>query len=210
MREISKKLKEHYRDCFSKHGPTSKGVDWGDKDWAADIRQYKMLEVVQQQRTNSISILDVGCGYGSLADVIRKENLNIEYTGIDIVSEMIDCAKERHSSFQFLSGDIFSLDGCKYDYVVCNGVITQKLDSSTLLMNQYAQDLIKKMFDLCRVGIAFNIMNTHVTFQNDNLYHRNPAEMLGWCMSELTPRAKLDCAYKLWYEYTVYLYKETG
>ena len=144
MREISKKLKEHYRDCFSEHGPTSKGVDWGDKDWAADVRQYKMLEVVQQQRTTSISMLDVGCGYGSLADIISKENLNIEYTGIDIVSEMINYAKKRHSTSQFLYGDIFNLNECKYDYVVCNGVITQKLDSSTLLMNRYAQDLIKK------------------------------------------------------------------
>ena len=99
--------------------------------------------------------MDVGCGYGSLADVIRKENLNIEYTGIDIVSEMIDCAKERHSFFQFLSGDIFSLDGCKYDYVVCNGVITQKLDSSTLLMN-HAQDLIKK----CLIFVGLELHST--------------------------------------------------
>jgi len=208
MEEISKKLKEHYARCYSEYGATGKGVDWGDKDWAADIRQHKMLEVVRHPRQTSVSMLDVGCGYGSLADVIRKENLDIQYTGIDIVSEMIEYAKKRHHSFKFISGDIFSLNEPKYDYVVCNGILTQKLDASTLLMNQYAQDLIRRMYDLCRVGIAFNIMNTHVNFQKDNLYYRNPIEMIGWCASELTPRIRLDCAYKLWYEYTVYLYKE--
>ena len=50
-------------------------------------------------------------------------------------------------------------------------------------------------------------MTTHVNYQADNLYYRNPAELLAWCMSELTPRVRLDHAYPLW-EYTLYLHRD--
>ena len=95
----------------------------------------------------------------------------------------------------------------QYDYVVCNGILTQKVSASTLTMNQFAQRLISRMFDICNNGVVFNVMSTYVNFQKDNLYYRNPAELMAWCMSEFTPHVRFDCAYDLWYEYTVYLYK---
>jgi SAM-dependent methyltransferase len=207
MEEISKILHDHYRNTFVEHGSTSKGVDWGDKEWAALLRQNKMLEVIREPIATKSTVLDVGCGYGALADVIMKKRLNISYTGVDIVEEMVAEGKKRHPSYQFICGDIMDAEIGKYDYVFCNGILTQKLNASTLLMNQFTQRLIKKMFDTCNYGVAFNVMTTFVNFQKDNLYYRNPAELMAWCMSELTPHVKIDCAYDLWYEYTVYLYK---
>lgn len=207
MNEISKKLRSHYTKTFLEYGATSRGVDWGEKEWAANLRQLKMLEIVNIEKNGRETILDVGCGYGALADVIKIANLNLEYTGIDIVQEMIDEAKKRHNDFKFKVSDIFDIQEEKYDYVVCNGILTQKLDCSTLAMNKFAQNLIKKMFDICKNGVVFNTMSSYVNFQKENLYYRNPSEMMAWCMSELTQHIKIDCAYKLQYEYTVYLFK---
>ena len=97
--------------------------------------------------------------------------------------------------------------GKKYDYVVCNGIMTQKLKASNIDMDKFSNLLIKKMWSLCNVGIAFNVMSTHVNHQVENLYYRNSIELLGWCTSELTSKFKIDASYKLWYEYTVYLYR---
>lgn len=210
MEEVSKILYDHYRKTFGEHGPTSKGVDWGDKEWAALLRQNKMLEVVREREKNRVSLLDVGCGYGALADVIEGRQLDISYTGVDVVEEMVVEAKKRQPVHQFICGDIFEVNIGKYDYVVSNGILTQKGGASTLTMNQFAQRLIRRMFDVCNHGIAFNIMTTYVNYQKENLYYRNPAELMAWCMSEITPHAKIDCAYDLWYEYTVYLYKPEG
>ncbi len=207
MDEVSKILHDHYRKTFIQHGSTSRGVDWGDKEWAAVLRQNKMLDVVKHHSKDRVSLLDVGCGYGALADVIKEKHPNILYTGVDVVEEMVMDAKTRHPLHQFIWGDILEVDIGKYDYVVCNGILTQKVSASTLAMNRFAQRLIKRMFDVCNCGVAFNIMTTYVNFQKENLYYRNPAELMAWCMSELTPHAKIDCAYDLWYEYTVYLYK---
>jgi hypothetical protein len=51
------------------------------------------------------------------------------------------------------------------------------------------------------------VMTSKVNFYANNLYYRNPSEMLAWCQMEITPFVKLNHAYPL-YEYTVYLYRE--
>lgn len=97
----------------------------------------------------------------------------------------------------------------KFDYVVCNGILTQKLDSSIFEMDKYAKKIVKKMYELCEIGIAFNLMTTHVNYFASNLFYRNPIELLAWCMTEITPKVRLDHAYPL-FEYTIYLYRENA
>lgn len=207
--KISQLLCEHYSNTFIKHGRNSKGVDWGDNKTGHLLRLEKMLNVIDVTSVSTAcSILDVGCGYGSLLELIRQKKMPIKYTGVDISLPMINSAKSLHPNDEWKCIDILN-DSCsgQYDYVVCNGILTQKLNVSHKLMDRYAHELIKKMFSLCRVGIAFNVMTTHVNFQVDNLYYRNPAELLAWCMSELSSKVRVDHSYPL-FEYTIYLYRE--
>ena len=53
------------------------------------------------------------------------------------------------------------------------------------------------MFDLSRHGIAFNMMSTRVDFMADNIYYQNPADLLHWMRTELTPRVRLDHGYSM-------------
>ena len=205
MNKISEILRSHYSEKYLKYGATSEGVDWGSDPTLAKIRQEKMLGIIKgKDRT---SLLDVGCGYGHMAEIILEKQLPISYCGIDVVDEMINSARKIYPEFTFYNGDYLVENSKRYDYLICNGVLTQKLTASILDMNVFAQELIAKMYAFADKGVAFNIMNTHVNFQRDNLYYRNPVELIGWCTSELTPHLVLDSAYKLWYEYTVYLYK---
>ena len=206
MHKISKCLQNHYSDKYSKYGPTSEGVDWGSNSDLAAIRQAKMLGVIKESK-DEVTLLDVGCGYGHLAEIISKSHKQIKYSGVDVVADMRVHAKKTSPQFDFYHGDFLTGEFGVFDYLVCNGILTQKLTATTLEMNLFAQDLIKKMYQVSRKGIAFNVMNTHVNFQIDKLYYRSPVELLGWCTSELTPHVVIDAAYKLWFEYTVYLYK---
>jgi SAM-dependent methyltransferase len=203
---ITTLLRNHYRRTFLTHGANSRGVDWGENEGNARLRQEMMLKVLRPGHERG-SILDVGCGYGALAGVIKERGLALAYRGIDVVREMVDEGRRRHPDCDFMQGDVLDIEVDSHDYVVCNGILTQKLGASTLEMNRYAQRLIRKMYETCRVGAAFNMMTTHINFQRESLYYRNPAEILAWCMSELTPRVRIDCAYDLWYEYTVYLFR---
>jgi SAM-dependent methyltransferase len=205
--KITEALRTHYQRSFREHGATAKGVDWGEK--ADDlVRRYeKMAAVIPPGEAGPLSLLDVGCGFGGLLDHLRARNVAVDYAGIDIVPEMIANARMRHAGTRFILGDIFdSAELDRYDYLVCNGILTQKLDASGSDMDEFAGLLIRRMFSLCRKGIAFNVMTTKVNHFANNLYYRNPAELFAWCLTELTRYVRIDHAYPL-YEYTMYLYR---
>jgi len=205
--KITAALRSHYERSFRAHGPTAKGVDWGEK--AADLacRYDKMAAVIAPGEPGPASLLDVGCGFGGLLDHLRARGITADYTGIDVVPDMIETARARHPGARFVLGDIMTADDAgAHDYVVCNGILTQKLDVPAAEMDAFAAALIRRMFALCRKGIAFNVMTTKVNYFANNLYYRNPAELFAWCLTELTRHIRIDHAYPL-YEYTMYLYR---
>lgn len=208
MDPISEALGRHYAETFERHGPTSLGVDWGADASRTSLRYDKMLAVLPRDFAPTTSLLDVGCGYGGLLTHAARKGLAFQYTGIDVAENMIGWATTNVPEARFVHGDILIHDfGETFDYVICNGILTQKLQAPGLEMDRYAARLIRRLFELCRNGIAFNVMTTKVNHFANNLYYRNPAELLSWCLSEVTPYLRLDHAYPL-YEYTMYLYRE--
>lgn len=208
MHPVSKEFQRHYCETFSSHGPSSLGVDWGADAAKVHLRYDKMLNVLASCTSHGASLLDVGCGYGGLCLYTQDKHIDIKYTGVDVAQNMIDWAVENVKSGQFHFGDI--LDERlqeKYDYVVCNGILTQKLGVSASGMDEFAKQIIRRMFSLCNIGIAFNVMTTRANYFVDNLYYRDPAELMTWCLSEITRHVVLDHAYPL-YEYTLYLYRQ--
>lgn len=204
---ITQKLGIHYDTTFRAHGPTSKGVDWGADTERLKLRYDLMLDVTRRASKPDWSILDVGCGYGGFLDHVRKQGLDPRYTGVDTSQAMIDWATENFDNASFQTGDFLQWTEVQsHDYIVCNGILTQKLDTPGLEMDAFAAQLIRKMYDACRIGVAFNVMTTKANFYAPNLYYRNPAEMLAWCMTEITPHIRLNHSYPL-FEFTVYLFR---
>jgi SAM-dependent methyltransferase len=220
MDVITKSLADHYARTFDEHGAVARGVDWGPE---ADVRlRYdKMLAVIERDPRSPHpgppprageggrpSLLDAGCGYGGLLMYARERGMDLDYTGVDVCGNMIEHASAHVSGGRFLVRDVFDLDGEEsFDYVVCNGILTQKLIATRAAMDDYAERLIRRLFALARRGVAFNVMTTHVNFMVENLYYRDPAEVLAWCVGEVTPRVAIDHAYPL-YEFTTYLYRD--
>ena len=210
MDPISEVLQRHYVATFAQHGASSAGVDWGADESKALLRYEKMLAVINRPATPETTLLDVGCGYGGLLKYAISRKIDLQYHGIDVADNMIEWARANLSSGNFVHGDVLSHPfEAQFDYVVCNGILTQKLSATAREMDDFAGRLIKKLFSLCRIGIAFNVMTTKVNFYSNNLYYRNPAELFSWCLSEVSPHLKIDHSYPL-YEYTMYVYRNAG
>jgi SAM-dependent methyltransferase len=208
---ISKAMKEHYSKTFSEHGTNSMGVDWGSQEDRAFLRHQKIADVFDL-KDEEFSVLDVGCGYGAFLDYLndsKNSYKNIEFVGIDVVPEMVETGQSNHPDARFICSDILqhNFEDQIFDYVVCNGILTQKLTANDDDMEDFAHQIIQRMFSLCRKGIVFNGMTSYVNFQVDNLFYKDPLEMLSWVMSEVSPHVKLNHAYPL-YEYMIYAYKD--
>lgn len=208
MDKISLDLRKHYEKIFKKFGANAKGVDWKNKS-QAQLRYRVMLNVIKEEdlkSTKEISVLDVGCGYGAQYLFAKKIGINLAYTGIDIVPDMIKYSQRKIKDATFICDDIFKYNSKHpFDYVICNGILTQKLKASKGQMWNFAQKLIARMFELATKGIVFNTMTTEVDFKRVGNFYVDPAKMLTEALKH-TRRVKIDHSYPL-YEYSVYMYK---
>ena len=206
LENISEKLGKHYSEKFKEFGAVPRGVDWGTIE-DTTLRYKNMLALKREFSSQRTSFLDVGCGYGGLLDYAISQDFELDYFGIDVAQNMIDYARENHPNTAFFLGDFLNYQFHQtFDYVVCNGILTQKLETSITEMEHFANSIIKKMFKISEIGIAFNVMSNRVNYMVDNLYYRSPTELMEYCFDHLSRKIKIDHSYPI-YEYTVYVYK---
>jgi SAM-dependent methyltransferase len=201
---------KHYEECLAKYGPSYKGMDWPDEN---DLKKRfdVMLDVIRNDLPHPVSLLDLGCGVGLLIDHLRTKNLLdvYQYWGIDISQKMVASAKKRYPQLRFEVRDILKnpLSPRSVDYVIMNGVLTEKITLSHALMEDYACRLIKAAYDTCRHGIAFNVMSTHVEWEREDLFHWPLDRAVAFLISECSRHIVIRMDYGL-YEYTTYVYRD--
>lgn len=205
---------EHYERCFEKFGDTPKGVDW-TKEEQVGFRYQTMLELINFHQksfyiTQQISLLDYGCGLSHLYEYIKKNNLNyIEYTGLEISNKFFNESKQKFPTNNYILGDILkdkNLLQNNYDYIVMNGVFTEKRNLSYTDMFEYFEQMIYLVYKYCNKGIAFNVMSKQVDWEIDTLFHVPLDDMANFLTKKISRNFIIRNDYGL-YEYTVYLYK---
>lgn len=210
-----KKIAEHYNECFQKHGDSHLGVDWPNyKDTL--IRHEIMLGVTKGE--SDVSILDFGCGLGHFYEYLkRNDHTNfLHYAGIDINLDMVEICRKKYPGISFGHIDILlDIEGWRnptifsnYDYIVCNGVFTEKRDLTWDEMFQFMASTVKTLWERTNKGIAFNLMSTHLDYERDELFHVD-LDLIGeFIREELgTRNFEIKHGYGGLYEYTVYIYK---
>lgn len=90
-----------------------------------DIYPSEWLFIKKNIR-ESISILDIGCAKGGMANVLSEHLQDFNYVGVDINAEMITAAKKRYSQHQFhliTESDYSCLGANQFDLVLCLGIL---------------------------------------------------------------------------------------
>jgi SAM-dependent methyltransferase len=198
---------QHYEKCYEKYGDSAKGMDWPDqKD--LDTRFRIMTELFESK--DRVSLLDFGCGIGLyLQYLIDKGKINrIRYTGLDISGIFIDTCKQKYPEFEFFREDVLkdNTDLKPHDFIVMNGVFTEKRELSFDQMFAYFKVLLHAIFKITKKGIAFNVMSKDVEWEREDLFHLPLSVLSEHMTKELSRNFIIRNDYGL-YEYTVYLYK---
>lgn len=209
-----KEIINHYEKCFKKFGDTARGVDW-TKEEQVDIRYQVMLEITNFYEKSynidkKISILDFGCGLSQFYEYINKNDLNhVEYTGLEISKIFFEESKKKYPKNLYIYGDILkngNLLNKTYDYIILNGVFTEKRDLSYDYMFNYLEKMIVSIFKSCTKGMAFNLMSKQVDWEVETLFHVPIDDIANLLTKKITRNFIVRNDYGL-YEYTVYVYK---
>jgi hypothetical protein len=199
---------EHYESCLARHGDTNLGVDWPNQA-DAEKRYLVMLEVVREPFVG-LTLLDFGCGASHLYPYLQSSRFaGLEYHGLDASPAFCALSREKYPQNDYVCLDVIAEPGelGEFDYVVMNGVFTEKRDLTFEEMFEYFKQVMRIVFPKVRRGLAFNVMSKAVDWERSDLFHVPTDLLISFMANELTRHFIIRNDYGL-YEYTVYVYKE--
>jgi len=202
---IRARVAEFYTETVTQHGETARGVDWNSPQ-SQQLRLEKLLEVVRGPAP--ATILDYGCGYGALVDLLRARGTPFRYLGFDISEEMIARARRRHPDEDCTFGtDLVQLGAA--DYAVASGVLNVKLGTPESEWEPYVASVLDELHRVSRRGFAFNALTSYSDLERRrlDLYYADPCAYFDLCKRRFSKQVALLHDYGL-YEFTILVRKD--
>ncbi len=166
---------KYHNDSIKKFGINShQALGWRKKN--EQLLRFKIL--IESNKLNDCSILDIGCGTGDLLKYLISKNIQCEYTGIDHIKDFITLAGEKYknqNNTSFLLGDFWTADLGKYDYVLASGALSYRNADPNFIFK-----MIAHLFSLSKKALAFNLLEK-TDLKNGGLVAYNKNEILGFC-----------------------------
>ncbi|MBZ5647598.1 MAG: class I SAM-dependent methyltransferase [Acidobacteriia bacterium] len=183
-----------------KFGDDSRALDWG----SAESQQLRFSVLAQVGDLEGARVLDVGCGLGHFVDWLQSKKIQTRYTGIDITPRMIESSRHRFPALDFRVMNLLEEKSSeKYDYVVSSGIFALRQKSAF----EYLQAMVKRMFESCTRGVAFNSLSSWAEHRDPGEFHADPVKVLAFCR-KLTPKVVLRHDYHP-RDFTMYLYRSS-
>lgn len=197
-----------YTESLAEHGATSRAVGWKDKD-SQRLRFEQLVRVVHHGE-DGLSVNDLGCGYGAMFDFLAErfgDRLE-RYVGYEISPEMLDAART-HVADPRASFVDSPRSTEVADYSFASGPFNVKLDASDEDWEFEVRDALRALAASSRLGLAFNLLTTHVGWREPHLFYADPARFVDFARRELGGAVVLLHDYPL-YEWTILVRPEPG
>jgi GT2 family glycosyltransferase/trans-aconitate methyltransferase len=134
---------------------------WGFRPNYYSIARKELLELVQNDRTAALNVLDVGCGAGATLARIKYLYPNANVYGVELLPEIADMADE---SLHVISGDIECMElpyqTGYFDYIICADVLDELTDPEAVLKK--LKPYLKP--DGCILASIPNLMNAQTIY----------------------------------------------
>jgi SAM-dependent methyltransferase len=146
--------------------------------WVTQNSQYLRFEQLAKiGNLNDSMIVDLGCGRGDFVDYCKTHNINYRrYIGVDIFPHKF---RARDNKTNFVVMDILN----EYlpvfpDYIIASGTFNLNTNK------EMTKPLIKKCFELCKKGFAFNLPDesTESEYKSKVVAYYDPLDILRYCL----------------------------
>jgi SAM-dependent methyltransferase len=203
------RLVEFTEHCLEQYGDTYQGVGWTISEEAARRRYQVMLEVIDSDPGEPVSLLDFGCGASHLLAYLRERGWDdrIRYSGLDLSSKFLELSRRKFPEIRYYQLDLLDERAGlpKFDYMVLNGIFTYRDDLSFEMMLEYFHALAARAFEHVERGLAFNVQSP-LAPSRDYLFHLPFQTLAEFVTDQLSDRFVIRNDYGL-LDYTVYVYR---
>ncbi len=205
-RDLLSRVNQYYSDKIREHGATPAGVDWNSTA-SQELRLEQLLKILPAEQS-PFSILDYGCGFGTLYDFLDKQYKDFNYTGFDISEEMIGNAKKLYPEDDTHDWVTSLPAGKKWDYILASGIFNVKQDEAPDKWKDYILQTLHEMNDGAVKGFSFNLLTKYsdAEYMRDYLYYADPLELFDYCKINFSKYVALLHDYPL-YEFSILVKK---
>ena len=203
-------IRDLYTTNLATHGLSSKSVGWRDE--ASQVLRFERLaQVIRRDgHPEGFTVADWGCGYGAMYAYLQATcgDALREYVGYDISREMIASATTAHAGAQarFVLGGQVTDDA---DYTFVSGTFNVRFQATPEEWGQYIRRTLESLWARSRHGLAFNLLTSHLDWEQGDLFYANPGEYFDFCKRHLSRYVTLLHDYPL-YEWTMLVRREGG
>ncbi len=201
MDELSKEYVIRYFDTFfNMHGDSPESVRWTPS--GQELHYECLLDI--DEKIEGKKVLDYGCGKGDFFQFLKEKNIHVDYTGCDINRNLISLARQKFPGVPFRVFDIEQEDlKEEYDYIFLCGVFNLKVQG----IQDTVRNTLKKLFQHCRRGMAFNALSAHNPRRHFELNYIFPEDLLSFTAQNLSPLYVLRQD-RIPYDFTLFIYRK--
>lgn len=181
--EAKEALVENYRRLFREHGASPLAAQCSPEG-----QRMRFDELMRIADLSGTTVLDLGCGIADFYPLLSERFPGLIYSGVDIVPEMIEYARQRYPEITFQCRDILEepLDET-FDYILISEMFNNAIPGAT----DFLKSMVSGAFKNARRGLAFNFISTHVNFVSEDMAYHDPTEILNFCISNVSRRTAL-------------------
>lgn len=203
---VVRKQREIYQKNFLIHGDSPLGTFQNDQV-TQFLRFEQLIKGIKDHFTPDTTIHDIGSGVCDFYTFLRDNDIKVNYSGTEIVPDMIDIVKNKYPELEILNRDFLSEDvKDKYDFVILSGTLNLPGEVTEDNWKEFCFQMIRKMFESSKKGIALNFLTSYRTFSDPTLYYIDPKEVFDFCSTQLSRFVCIDAAYPL-YEVTCTVFR---
>ncbi|MEQ6344393.1 class I SAM-dependent methyltransferase [Vibrio cyclitrophicus] len=147
--------------------------------WTSEESQLCRFEVIARSADfEKKSVLDLGCGYGELFELLDSIYRICSYTGVDQHTDFLNKAKQNYTEqrCEFLSGDMSKMNLEPHDMVIASGSLNYISRDTDYLTN-----MITRMFGLANQTVIFNLLNSSQYPSRNTLMSYHPDGVYRFC-----------------------------
>ena len=134
---------------------------------------------------DGMSILDVGCGLGSLLEALKSRGWESGYWGVDILPEMVEEARLKHPDQDWLCTDLFAdnpFEKKSFDVVYASGIFNLDLGNNI----DFLKEALNCFAGLSRSHICFNLLSDSSRDKEEGYFYYREDEVRRLVAEELS------------------------
>ncbi len=131
------RISAYYLGRLGLHAETHEALGWESAE-AQTARFSVLLDATPKER---YSLIDVGSGLGDLFAFLRRKSEPVDYTGVDILPQMVDRARKRFPEARFECLDVVSDTSWRetFDVVFASGIFNLRFPDNIAFVTRAAR-----------------------------------------------------------------------